>query len=143
MPRQNRSPLALITFCAAIALVAALGLAILIASATVAFAVAQSLKVPRPHSQLQSSPASEQSFSGMVTDSQCRARHAKNSGKSPAECARACVRDGLQYMLVDGGKVYALEGQAADLDKLAGQRASVAGTLDGITIHVTSISVAQ
>jgi hypothetical protein len=142
VPRQNRSPLALITFCAAIALVAALGLAILIASATVAFAVAQSLKVPRPHSQLQSSPA-EQSFSGLVTDSQCRARHAKNSGQSPAECARACVRDGLQYMLVDGGKVYALEGQAADLDKLAGQRASVAGTLDGTTIHVTSIRVAQ
>ena len=140
MPRQNRSGLALITFCIATALVAALGLAILIASATVAFAVAQSLRVPKPHPQQQANSASEQRFSGMVTDSQCRARHATESGKSPAECARACVRDGLQYMLVDGEKVYALEGQATDLDKLAGQRVSIAGTVEGDSIRVNSIT---
>jgi hypothetical protein len=45
--RQNRSWFALVSFCAATALVAALGLAILIASATVAFALAQSFNIHR------------------------------------------------------------------------------------------------
>ena len=140
MPRQNRSGLALITFCVASALVAALGLAILIASATVALAIAQSLKLPSSHPNQQVNPSPEQSFSGVVTDSRCGARHAKNSGKSPAECARACIRDGMQYTLVDGEKVYALHGQMADLDSLAGQRTTVVGILDGSTIQVSSIA---
>jgi hypothetical protein len=139
VPRQNHSWLALITFCATTALVAALGLAILIASATVAFAIAQSLRLPTSRASQQ--PSVERSFSGVVTDSRCGARHARNSGKSPAECARACVRDGLQYTLIDGDKVYALQGQAADLDRLAGQRTTVAGTLDGNTIQISSIAV--
>ena len=138
MPRQNRSGLALITFCVATALVTALGLAILIASATVALAIAQSLKVPSSHPNQQVNPSAEQSFSGVVTDSRCGARHAKNSGKSPAECARACVRNGLQYTLVDGDKVYTLQGQPTDLDKLAGQRTTLVGNLDGNTIHIDS-----
>ncbi|HEV2715279.1 MAG TPA: hypothetical protein VGU64_08440 [Terriglobales bacterium] len=139
MPRQNHSWLALITFCATTALVAALGLAILIASATVAYAIAQSLKLPSSHTNQPAAPLAEQSFSGVVTDSHCGARHAKNSGKSPAECARACVRNGLQYTLVDGDKVYVLQGQGADLDRLAGQRTTIGGTLSGNTIQVNSI----
>ncbi len=141
MPRQNHSWLALITFCATTALVAALGLAILIASATVAFAIAQSLRLPSSHTSQPPNPSVEQSFSGVVTDSHCGARHARNSGKSPAECARACVRDGMQYRLVDGDKVYALQGQTAGLDRLAGQRTTIGGTLDGNTIQVSSIAV--
>jgi hypothetical protein len=140
VPRQNRSWLALITFCATTALVAALGLAILIASATVAFAIAQSLKLPSSRTNQPAAPPAEQSFSGVLTDSHCGARHAKNSGKSPADCARACVRNGLQYTLVDGDKVYALQGQAADLDRLAGQRTTIGGTLGGNTIQVNSIA---
>jgi hypothetical protein len=138
VPRPNHSWLALITFCATTALVAALGLAILIASATVAFAIAQSLRLPSSHTSQQ--PAVERSFSGVVTDSRCGARHARNSGKSPAECARACIRDGMQYTLVDGEKVYALHGQMADLDSLAGQRTTVVGILDGSSIQVSSIA---
>jgi len=46
----------------------------------------------------------------------------------------------MKYTLVDGDKVYALRGQAAYLDRLAGQRTTVAGTLDGNTIQVSSIA---
>jgi hypothetical protein len=141
VPRQKSSWLALITFCAAIALVAALALAILIASATVALAIAQSLKLPNSHPIQAINPPVEQSFSGVVTDARCGARHAKNSGKSPAECARVCVRNGQQYTLVDGDKVYTLQGQPIDLDELAGQRTTISGILDGSTIHVVSTTV--
>ncbi len=140
MTKQNRSWLALVTFCATTALATALGLAILFASATLAFAVAQSLKssVSKPPSK--GDTASAKTFAGVITDSICGARHASDSGRSPAECARACVRKGSNYTLVDGNKIYTLDGSAADLDKLAGQRVSVAGTLDGNTVTVSSVA---
>src|SRR5439155_21920563 len=100
VPRQNHSWLALITFCATTALVAALRLAILIASATVAFAIAQSLRLPSAHRSQPPNPSVEQSFSGVVTDSHCGARHARNSGKGQENCARACIRDGMPARLV-------------------------------------------
>ena len=140
MQQQNRSWFALITFCATTALVAALGLALLFASATVAYAVAHSLQAPAtPPATDQPAPAT-QKISGMITDSKCAAKHAKNSRKSPAECTRACVRGGAKYTLVDGDKVYVLEGKEDQLDRVAGERATVEGTLDGSTIKVASVS---
>jgi len=76
----------------------------------------------------------------MITDSKCAAKHAKNSRKGPAECTRACVRAGAKYTLVDGDKVYTLEGKEDQLDRVAGERATVEGTLDGNTIKVASVS---
>ena len=141
MQQQNRSWFALITFCATTTLVAALGLAILFASATVAYAVAHSLQAPAkpPADAGQVAPAT-QKVSGMITDSKCAAKHAKNSRKGPAECTRACVRGGAKYTLVDGDKVYTLEGKEDQLDRVAGERATVEGTLDGNTIKVASVS---
>lgn len=140
MTKQNRSWLALVTFCATTALATALGLAILFASATLAFAVAQSLKSSASKPTSKADVASGKPFAGVITDSICGARHASDSGKSPAECARVCVRKGANYTLVDGNKIYTLDGSAADLDKLAGQRVSVAGTLGGNTITVSSVA---
>jgi hypothetical protein len=136
--QQNRSWLALITFCATTALIAALGFAVLFASATVAFAVAQSLKSSAPDHA--ATGESGKTFSGMITDSNCGPRHAKNSGKSPAECARLCVRKGAKYTLVDGDKNYALAGNEAELDKLAGQRVTLEGALEGDTLNVTAVT---
>jgi hypothetical protein len=131
--RQNRSWFALITFCAATALVAALGLAILIASATVAFALAQSFNIHR-----NGEVTSIATFDGMITDARCGARHAKDSNKSPAECSRMCVRRGEQYLLVDGEKRYTLRGNPQVIERLAGQRVKVFGKLEGQTIQVSS-----
>ena len=136
MLKQNRSWLALVAFCATTALITALGLAILFASATVAFALAQSLKSPASKPLNAGDAATGKTFAGIITDSICGARHARDSGKSPAECTRICARKGANYMLVDGDKTYVLGGNPADIDKLAGQRVSVAGTLNGGTIKV-------
>lgn len=111
----------------------------LFASATLAFAMAQSLK-PSVSKPANADAAMGKTFAGVITDSICGARHASGSGKSPAECARACVRKGSNYMLVDGNKIYMLNGSGPEIDKLAGQRVSVAGTIDGKTITVSSVS---
>ena len=141
MQQQNRSWFALITFCATTALVAALGLALLFASATVAYAVAHSLQATaNPPADANPPAPATRRISGMITDSKCAAKHAKSSRKSPAECTRACVRGGAKYTLVDGDKVYTLEGKEDLLDRVAGERAAVEGTLDGSTIKVASVS---
>jgi hypothetical protein len=82
------------------------------------------------------------SFSGMITDSHCGARHMRNTHQNSAECARACFRHGASYVLVDGDRRYTLVGGEADLSKLAGERANVVGTLQGNAILVNSASAA-
>jgi hypothetical protein len=62
---------------------------------------------------------------------------------NPAECTKMCVRAGSKYVLVVGSKRYALAGSESQLDGLAGQRANIAGTLDGNTIKVSSTSSGQ
>jgi endonuclease YncB( thermonuclease family) len=51
-----------------------------------------------------------------------------------------CVRAGSRYALVDGDMHYFLAGSEDTLDRLAGERATIAGALDGDTIHVISVS---
>ena len=86
------------------------------------------------------SAASGRIFSGMITDSRCGARHRMNSGKTSAECARACARDGSIYVLVDGEVVRALEGDPYLLGRLAGERVEIVGMLEGNTIKVESVA---
>lgn len=86
------------------------------------------------------SAASGRIFSGMITDSRCGARHRMNSGKTSAECARACARDGSIYVLVDGEVVRALEGDPYLLSRLAGERVEIVGLLEGNTIKVESVA---
>jgi len=59
---------------------------------------------------------------------------------SPAECTRFCVRHGATYVLVDGERIYELQGNLAQINQFAGQRTTVEGTLNGSTIIVVSIS---
>ena len=87
--------------------------------------------------------ASSRTFAGMITDSRCGARHRMNSGKTSAECARSCVHNGSSYVLVDGEKIYALVGDSAPLEKLAGERVNVSGILEGDTITVKDVASAQ
>ena len=85
---------------------------------------------------------SSQSFSGTISDSMCGAHHAM-ANASPAVCTRACVKKGADYALVVGSKVYTLKGDAAQLDKYAGDKVTVMGEASGSTITVKSIAPAK
>ena len=84
-------------------------------------------------------------FTGEVGDAMCGAKHEMDG--SPAECTRACIKQGSKYALIQGEKVYTLETKdaaaLAELDKLAGGKATVKGTATGTTIAVTSVSAAK
>ena len=169
MKQAQRSWLSLVTFCAVTSLLVGLGSAVILAGGSLAFGVAQpapgadvnaipmasagqAIEQPAAaqtaadtYAESATQPvddggaASGQTFAGMITDSRCGARHRMNSGKTSSECARSCVRHGAHYVLVDGEKVYALEGYADQLEKLAGERANIVGMLEGDTIKVTAV----
>jgi predicted solute-binding protein len=52
--------------------------------------------------------AAPKTLTGIVSDSMCGAHHMAKD-KSPAECARMCVKQGMKYALLVGDKVYTLE----------------------------------
>jgi hypothetical protein len=137
MKHKNCSWLTLVVFCTTASLVAAFGLALLFASATLGLAFAESLAHPSVV-EANTQDSTGKTYSGVITDSHCGARH-MDSSKSPAECTRMCVRNGSKYTLIDGDKRYALQGQENNLDKLAGERAKIGGALDGDTIKVSSV----
>jgi hypothetical protein len=105
---------------------------------TIAFAVV--LSMPSAFA----APKTE-SVTGQVGDSMCGAKHEMDG--SPAECTRACIKQGSKYALIQGEKVYTLETKdataLAELDKLAGENATVKGTVTGTTIAVTSVAPAK
>ncbi|HEX4425066.1 MAG TPA: hypothetical protein VH079_06690 [Terriglobales bacterium] len=137
MKIQKGTWLGLLTFCSLMTLAASLGLGVLFVGGVAAFAV------PDPQQVQKSDAVAEQTFSGMITDSQCGARHDQTSNKRPADCARMCVRNGSKYVLINGDQKNILEGDEIALDHLAGQRATVTGTLNGDTIKVSSVALAK
>jgi len=148
----KRSSFALLSFCVTTAFVVALAMALLFASVTLAFALARTLSpaiadstkagvaAPAAETRQASTAASGQSFTGLITDDHCGARHDMGSDKSPSECAKACVHNGAKYALVDGDKSYALEGDAAEFARASGRRVTLNGSLQGDTIQVTSLT---
>lgn len=86
--------------------------------------------------------AAPQTFTGKLTDNMCTKKH-MIPGKTDAECARECVKDGGHYVIVSGSKVMNLTGDQKRLNDLAGQRVKVVGELKGKTIAVSSISAAE
>jgi len=72
----------------------------------------------------------------------CGAKHMAKD-KSAAECTRECLKAGSDYALVVGDKIYPLKGDKTEIDKYAGQRATVKGTLDGNNINVQTITAAK
>jgi len=80
----------------------------------------------------------ETTLTGTVSDAMCGAKHSGDA----ATCTRGCVKKGSAYALVVGDKVYTLKGGEKDLDKLAGQKATVTGTVDGDKVAVTAVKAA-
>jgi hydroxyethylthiazole kinase-like sugar kinase family protein len=61
-------------------------------------------------------------------------------GLSDDQCVRACVKAGSDYALVVGAKVYTLKGNKADIDKFAGEKATVKGKVSGNVMQATLIA---
>jgi hypothetical protein len=89
---------------------------------------------------LSAADAKDQTFTGTVSDTMCGAKHTMMPGATDSQCVRACVKAGSDYALVVGNKVYTLKGNNADLEKFAGEKATVTGKLDGDVIQETAIS---
>lgn len=90
----------------------------------------------------QARPSAGQAYEGMITDTHCGARHSPEIGKTAANCTRICVQGGAQFALVDGETIYALDGDAVALKRVAGQRVRIVGMLNGKRISVTSVVTA-
>jgi len=162
---KHRSIISLISYCLMTAIGAALVFAIIVAGGSVALASHQSASAeelqqdavpPQNSAGLQNDARTQQhsdqqdqapadpkhsdlsTFSGLITDSYCGARHQRRSNLTPVDCARACIRNGATYVLVNGHHQYKLSGNEESLNKLLGTRATVTGTLQGETISVSS-----
>jgi hypothetical protein len=83
--------------------------------------------------------AQTQTFTGVVSDNMCGKQHMMKH-THPAQCARACVKSGSDYALVVGDKVYTLKGDKSQIDKFAGEKATVTGKANGEIIAVSAIS---
>ena len=53
------------------------------------------------------------------------------------------MKQGTKYALVVGKRVYTLEGYKPELDKLAGERATVKGSVMGEMMTVQSVATAK
>jgi hypothetical protein len=87
----------------------------------------------------QASPTEPQAYEGIITDTRCGAKHSAKIALSAADCTRVCVHSGDGFALVDGDKLYLLQGEAAALKQSAGERVKILGTLTGNTIAVSSV----
>jgi hypothetical protein len=86
--------------------------------------------------------SASKTLTGTVSDAMCGARHMEKD-KSAVECTRECVNKGTKYALVVGKKVYTLDGHEAELDKLAGERATAKGSMMGDMVMVESVTHAK
>jgi len=127
MPMKTKT-----TFAGAIAIVALSGML-----------VAAQMQMPDKSSNRPGeASAMPKTLTGIVSDSMCGAHHMAKD-KSPAECTRICIKQGMKYALVIGSKVYTLEGHESEVDKLAGQKATVRGSVKGETVAVQSVVPAK
>jgi hypothetical protein len=83
-----------------------------------------------------------QTLTGTVSDVMCGAHHMMKDA-TPAQCTRECVKQGSDFALVSGAKVYTLKGDKAQFDKFAGENVLVKGKVSGTTISVDSIGPSE
>jgi hypothetical protein len=84
---------------------------------------------------------SEQTFTGVITDSMCGANHSMMNIHPDAVCVRECVKSGsVKFSLNDGKNTWKLSDQATPAS-FAGKRVRVTGVLFGKTgiIQVSKI----
>lgn len=103
------------------------------------------LAAPAGLRALAPAPTADKAYTGVIGDDMCGVKH--DMGGSDAECTRMCVKGGANYDLIIGNQAYTLatkdKATLATLDKLAGKRAVVHGSLAGTTLAVHSVAAAK
>lgn len=81
-----------------------------------------------------------ETFTGVVTDTMCGAKHTMMKDQPDDKCVQMCVKGSSEYGLFDGQNVFKLSDQSKPA-KFAAQKVKVTGTLDPRTkrIKVSSI----
>jgi hypothetical protein len=141
--KANRFWIEIVALAAAIAFALALVIATLGAAAAAASGqneTGQNQPVPTQPGQGLPAPDASKTYQGMVTCSHCRAKHPAELARTATDCILTCVRDGSAFALVDGDKIYQLDGDLTVIKKVAGQRAAIVGVERGNTITVSSVS---
>ena len=92
--------------------------------------------------------AADQTLSGQISDSMCKAKHeeaAEGAGKmADHDCTVSCVKGGSKYVLVADGKIYQIVNQTfPDVEKLAGQAVKLTGDVKGDAITVSKVETAK
>lgn len=105
-----------------------------LAIAVLSWARTKPLAIPSPQDEAQS-------WTGVVSDSNCGAKHSEASDEA-AECVAKCVSNGAKYVLVSEGTVYQVEPQEKFSD-FAGRAVSVTGSLKDGTITAESVGAAN
>jgi hypothetical protein len=87
--------------------------------------------------------AQADTFTGVITDTMCGAKHGMMKNQTDDQCVKICTRGEASYALFDGKNVIKLSDQKTPA-KYAAQKVKVTGTLDSKnnTIKVTSIEPA-
>ena len=87
--------------------------------------------------------AAPETFTGVITDTMCGAKHGMMKGQPDDQCIKACVKGSSGYALFDGKNVLKLSDQKQS-GKYAAQRVKVTGVYNASTktIKVASIEPA-
>ncbi len=87
----------------------------------------------------------EMTLTGTVGDAACGVTHKMPA--DPAKCTLGCVKGGSAFALIVKDTAYTLEVEDADLrmelEKLAGEMATITGDVQGETITVASVAMAK
>ena len=83
---------------------------------------------------------SPRTFTGVITDTMCGARHGMMKNQPDDECVKMCTKGSSEYALFDGTQVFKLTDQKNSA-KFAAQRVKIAGIYNDKTktIKVASI----
>jgi hypothetical protein len=86
------------------------------------------------------SAASAETFTGVITDTMCGAKHTMMKDAPDDKCIKMCTKGSSELALFDGTNVFRLSDQTKPA-KLAAQKVRVTGTLDqkSKVIKVTGI----
>jgi phosphate-selective porin len=81
-------------------------------------------------------------FTGVITDTMCGAKHTMMKNQPDDKCVKTCVKGSYEYALFDGTNVLKLSDQKTSA-KFVARRVKVSGSYDDKTkmIKVTSIEV--
>jgi hypothetical protein len=84
--------------------------------------------------------ALSETFTGVITDTMCGAKHTMMKDQPDDKCLKMCVKSSSEYALFDGQNVLKLSDQSKPA-KFAAQKVKVTGTLDPKTktIKISSI----